>query len=109
MSEEKAMEMNVSIGDVVKGLYLTEDDINSLTNGNVEIASHGYEHYCATEMPLNEFEKDIQKNVNRIKNHQCFTPFHAYTWGEHNSETDMVLLKYNLIPLFAFHFLSYLL
>ena len=94
-----------------KERYLTYDELFALASSHthahtsgarqmVEVGSHGWEHTDATQMTLDEFDKYIDDNVELLRNHPCYIPFHAYTWNSHTTETDASLHSKNIIPIY---------
>lgn len=80
--------------------YLTKEEIFSMSNNLLEIGSHGYNHTDASKMSEEEFKLHIKKNVELIKLHPNYIPFHAYTWGRHTSQTDEILKKDGMTPVY---------
>ena len=82
--------------ELSKGLYLDEKDIKGLT---ACVGSHGYEHLDATQLARPEFRSQLKMNIDLLKGFKNFyIPFHAYTWGRHDDESDSVLTELGLIP-----------
>lgn len=80
--------------------YLTKEEIFSLTNNLLEIGSHGYEHTDASKMNEKEFRFHIEKNIEILRTHPNYIPFHAYTWGRYTTQTDKILVEYKIIPVY---------
>lgn len=80
--------------------YLTKEEIFSLTNNLLEIGSHGYEHTDASKMNEKEFKFHIEKNIEILRNHPNYIPFHAYTWGRHTTHTDEILKNEGITPVY---------
>jgi len=85
-----------------KECYLTIDDLDTLYRlyPLITIASHGWDHTDATQMPLDEFKQNIVQNFESLKTYPRHIPFHAYTWGRHTSDTDAYLLSKKIIPVY---------
>ncbi len=100
INEEQALRVNpnVSMKEVVKGMYLTKKELFSITSPLVSVGLHGYEHLDATTMSADFFEKNVDQCVNEIVNHPRYIPYYAYTWGHHNNDTDMILQSKHIIP-----------
>lgn len=81
--------------------YLTKDEIFSLESNFLEIGSHGYDHTDASKMNEEEFRTNIKKNINIIKEHPNYIPFHAYTWGRYTLQTDILLNSLNITPVYV--------
>ena len=86
-----------------KERYLTREDIDTLNKQYplLTIASHGWEHMDASQMTTDEFIQHIDSNVELLRNHPRYIPFHAYTWGKHTAETDAYLLSKKIIPVYV--------
>lgn len=83
--------------------YLTKHDLfssSSLSSSLIEIGSHGWEHTDAARMNIEMFILNINENVSLLKKHPRYVPFHAYTWGRHNTQTDNHLHSIQIIPVF---------
>lgn len=85
-----------------KERYLTIDDLDTLYKlyPLITIASHGWDHTDATQMPLDEFKQNIVQNFELLKIYPRHIPFHAYTWGRHTADTDAYLLSKKIIPVY---------
>lgn len=81
-----------------KERYLTNDELFALTSPLIEIGSHGWEHIKASEQTIEDFTKSVERNVTLLSKHPRYIPFHAYTYGDHNSDCDNYLMRVNLIP-----------
>ena len=81
-----------------KEQYLTKDELFALTSPLIEIGSHGWEHVRTTEQSNAEFEESIEMNLKLLEQHPRFTPFHAYTYGDHTVVLDAILCEKSLIP-----------
>ena len=83
-----------------KEQYLTKEELFCLTTPLIEIGSHGWEHTDASNMGENEFADYINRNVQLLKRHPRFVPFHAYTWGRHTEKTDEYLKLMKITPVY---------
>lgn len=84
-----------------KEKYLTKEELFALTSQYIEIGSHGWEHTDASQMSKDKFEDEyIERNMRLLSAHPRNIPFHAYTWGRHTKETDFILNKRNIIPVY---------
>lgn len=80
--------------------YLDTEELFSFKDNLLEIGSHGYEHTDASKMNEQEFRFHIEKNIEVIKEHPNYIPFHAYTWGRRTKQTDKILSEYKIIPVY---------
>lgn len=87
------------LNEMVHGLYLTRDELFRMDNPLIEIGSHGWEHTDATQMNMEDFRLSMEKNIALLREHPRYIPFHAYTWGRHNSASDQVLREMGITPL----------
>ncbi len=78
--------------------YLTMSDLFLLSSSLIEIGSHGWEHIDASRMDVEMFMLNINENVSLLKKHSRYIPFHAYTWGRNNTQTDNHLYSIQIIP-----------
>lgn len=94
------------IGDEVRengmnGLLSAEDlDALLLLYPNISIASHGWNHILATEVETIDFLDATIKSVNYLKQCKNFIPFYAYPCGRHTKETDAILEKAGIVPVY---------
>jgi peptidoglycan/xylan/chitin deacetylase (PgdA/CDA1 family) len=84
-----------------KEQYLTYDELFSLSSPSIEIGSHGYEHADASTMNEEDFQKHIHMNIQLLKNHPNYVPFHAYTWGRYTKETNDILKNLCVTPVYV--------
>lgn len=97
LENAKKVKQSITEGELSKGLYLNEKDIEGLCAAS--IGSHGYEHLDATELSRSAFYSLVKVNTDVLKNSRFpFVPFHSYTWGKHNRVSDAVLSELGLIP-----------
>ena len=80
--------------------YFTYDDLLALTSPLIAIGSHGYEHADASTMNEEDFQKHINMNIQLLKNHPNYIPFHAYTWGRCTKETNDILKNLCVTPVY---------
>ena len=83
-----------------KEKYLMYDELFSLSSLFIEIGSHGYEHADASNMNEEDFQKHINMNIQLLKNHPNYVPFHAYTWGRCTKETNDILKNLCVTPVY---------
>lgn len=81
-----------------KEQYLTKDALFAMTSPLIEIGSHGWEHIRAIEQTEQEFEESVKMNVGMLSRHSNYIPFHAYTYGNHNTATNAILRERTLLP-----------
>lgn len=81
--------------------YLTQDELFALSSPLIEIGSHGYEHADASKMNKEDFQKHINLNIQLLKNHPNYVPFHAYTWGRYTKETNDILKNLCVTPVYV--------
>ena len=81
-----------------KEKYLTKEELFALTSPMIEIGSHGWEHTYATRMINQQFAESIDRNVQLLSRHPRYVPFHAYTYGDHNTVSDYILRERSLLP-----------
>lgn len=81
--------------------YLTLDELFALSLPLVEIGSHGYEHADASKMNKEDFQKHINLNIQLLKDHPNYVPFHAYTWGRYTKETNDILKNHCVTPVYV--------
>ena len=100
VSEEQARkaDSNIDMHDIVGDLYLSDSQIWNLQSDNISIGMHGWEHNDALSLSKKEFEFNVDKCMEVLGKHPRFIPFYAYTWGHHNSVTDMVLEERGIVP-----------
>lgn len=88
--------------EVCPKLYLTEAELKQVAAmSNVTIGMHGHEHLDATKQTIEEFEQNVDLCHAAIKDVSHTIPYFAYPWGLHNTETDDLLCKKGLIPVFV--------
>ena len=80
--------------------YLSQDEVFALNSPYIEIGSHGWEHTDASVMSTEDFVNHINLNVQLLKKHTRYIPFHAYTWGKHTNDTDYILQSLSIIPVY---------
>lgn len=92
--------------------YLTKNELQhyvEISDGLISLQSHGYEHFDATGMSLDTFREQIEKNMSLLTSVRLLPimgetgegAFHAYTWGQHNAQTDAILRENNIIPVYV--------
>ena len=84
--------------ELAEGLYLTNKELSSLSSLMASIASHGYEHVSASSLDSRGFKDEVKNNYSALNKFFKTIPFHAYTWGAHTPETDLVLKTMEIIP-----------
>lgn len=86
-----------SVRKTTKEKYLSRQD---LSNWNIEIGMHGFQHLDASAMEEKEFQIFVNKTVVNTYNIKGYIPFWAYTWGRHNEKTDCYLQRNKIIPVY---------
>lgn len=83
--------------------YLIEDEIKQLYMQCplLTIGSHGWEHIDATKLTKDMFEESVNKSIMYLCKLPNYTPYFAYPYGRHNIETDNIIMKYHLVPLYV--------
>lgn len=96
LKHARQTETDISEKSLVAGLYFSPDDIKSLL---ATTGSHGYEHIDATLIDKDCFKESVKNNYSSFElNGIPSIPFHAYTWGKHNSDTDEILRELGITP-----------
>ena len=62
------------------------------------VSLHGYEHLDATKESEIEFAENVLACQEILSSHPCYRPYFAYPWGNHNSETDIIVRDMGMIP-----------
>ena len=88
----------ITESEVVKGLYLSENDILKRSSRLCEVGSHGFEHIDASRLSPSGFADQVSNNLSILLHFNSFVPFYAYTWGHHSDETDRYLNRMKLTP-----------
>lgn len=81
--------------------YLTYEELSALNSPLIELGHHGWEHTDATKMTMKELEKSLQKNIATLSSHPRYIPCWAYTWGRYTAETNQMLGKSKIIPVYV--------
>ena len=84
--------------DVCPDLYLSREELFTLTSHLITIGMHGHEHLDATQQTESEFRQNVEQCRELLEQHPQYAPFFAYTWGHHNEATDRVLMQMNIVP-----------
>lgn len=86
----------VSYRENVQEKYLDYNTLYNLNDSLIEIGHHGWEHIPVKNMEESEFVESITKNISIISSHSRYIPFWAYTYGNHNACTDVILKVNNM-------------
>ena len=78
--------------------YITRDQLFALNSPLITIGMHGYEHLDALAQTPEEFTDSVDRCIGELSSHPNFTPYFAYTWGNHNATTDSILTKRSIVP-----------
>lgn len=85
--------------DVCPNLYLSREELLHVASiPNVTIGLHGHEHLDATKQTIEEFEANVRRCQEALKDVPHTIPYYAHTWGRHSVKTDEVLKELGLIP-----------
>lgn len=78
------------------------DELKELLNHypNISIASHGWNHALATDVETMDFLDATIKSVDYLKQFKNYIPFYAYPCGRHTKETDAILGKAGIAPVY---------
>lgn len=83
-------------------LYISDEELDAMKSPMVTYALHGVNHdEAATDLALEELQRDIQQCVNRFGKHPRYVPFYTYKYGKHNAQTDGVVRQNHLIPVLS--------
>lgn len=94
------------MGDEVRenemnGLLSAEDlDALLLSYSSITIASHGWNHTLATDVETMDFLDAVIKSVDYLKQFKNYIPFYAYPCGRHTKETDAIIRKSGIVPVY---------
>ena len=84
-----------------KGVSLTQSELDELLkigNGNISIASHGWNHGLCNYMTMQDFENNVRKCEMFLSKYRAYVPFFAYPCGIHTPQLDQLLLSKGIIP-----------
>ena len=85
----------------MNGLLLAEDlDALLLSYPSITIASHGWNHTLATDVETVDFMDATIKSKDYFMQFKNNIPFYAYPCGRHTKETDAILGRVGLIPVY---------
>lgn len=101
INEEQAMRAKPDVDmleDVCPDLYMSKEELFSLTSSMITVGMHGHKHLDGTIQTVNEFRTNVEQCRDILAEHPRYVPFFAYTWGKHNNETDGVLKEMGLVP-----------
>ena len=97
-SRAESLKVNINSEMIAEGLYLTPEDLGSLSVSLASFGSHGYEHLDANALSSQEFDLQIELAFSSLAPYQQTIPFHAFTWGRHSEEKDQQLLRKKIVP-----------
>lgn len=82
---------------------LHTEDVENLLNKYqlLTIGSHGQVHEEATNQTIEAFTTNVVSDTTVLQQFQRFIPYFAYPCGNCTNETDRVLYKENLIPVYC--------
>ena len=81
-------------------LYLNETELNAIDSPMITIGMHGYEHVNSEQLEVNLFEEHVNKCIEAMQSHPRYISFFAYPYGRHTEQTDKVLEKKNVVPVY---------
>lgn len=90
---------NVDSKTIAKQMYLSREQIWSLTSPLIEIGLHGHEHLNAKQTSESQFEADIDTCIAKLQEHPRFIRAFAYPWGDATKESLIYLKKQDIIPI----------
>lgn len=84
--------------EVCPDLYMSKEELFSLTSSLVSIGMHGHEHLDATMQTLEDFRNNVELCRDVVMHHPRYVPFFAYPWDLHSDDTDNILNEIGIIP-----------
>lgn len=85
----------------MNGLLSAEDLVALLLSfPNITIASHGWNHRLATEVETKDFLDATIKSMDYLRQFMNHIPFYAYPCGRHTKETEAILGKAGIVPVY---------
>ena len=80
-------------GDFANNLYLTIDDLKTLTNAGMHVGSHGYEHFRLNKLSYKDQKKDLNNSIKFLKHIGVSTNnwIMCYPYGAYNKDTIRIL------------------
>ena len=79
-------------------VYLTKEELYSITDPLFTIGLHGHEHLVSTHLSNQLFEKNLQLNYLILKDHTNFIPYYAFPFGSSDNAKINVVSKMGYVP-----------
>jgi peptidoglycan/xylan/chitin deacetylase (PgdA/CDA1 family) len=80
--------------------YFTIEEIMHLNMDNITFGHHSWNHKDLSALTKEDFASFIQLNKDMLSGLPNVIPFWAYPYGTHSAQSDEMLLKEGLIPLY---------
>ena len=103
----RAQYPDADMEEIASRMFITPEQLQSLTTPLVTVASHGYAHVDAANLSEHDFERDVLTAKKVIENHPLYKPYFAYPWGHHSANTDEWLIQKGLLPVLCDGKLNY--
>lgn len=72
-----------------------------LKSGNIEIASHGWNHALCVERSMREFMESVNHSIEYLSQYDGYIPFYAYPCGRYTQLHDDYLHSYGITPVYC--------
>ena len=78
------------------------DELNVILSQypNISIASHGWNHTLCIDMPDEEFEKNVVRSHNFLRQYDQYIPFFAYPCGRFRNSQNAILRRKGMTPVY---------
>ena len=80
--------------------YFTKEELVHLNMDNINFGHHSWNHKDLKALTRDEFASFIQLNKDMLYDFPNVIPFWSYPYGTHSAQTDEMLLKEGLIPVY---------
>lgn len=80
--------------------YFTKEEIMHLNMDNITFGHHSWNHKDLSTLTKEDFASFIQMNKDMLSDLPNVIPFWAYPYGTHSAQSDEMLLKEGLTPLY---------
>jgi len=94
----KVLYDNIDVVKLESQIYLTHDELWSISDPLFTIGLHGHEHLVSTHLADERFEDNIQLNYNVLKDHPNFIPFYAFPFGCSDDSKIDIVRKMGYVP-----------
>ena len=104
INEEQARRVKKDVDmlkEVCPRLYLSRDELFSLTSPLISIGLHGHEHLDSAKMTLPEFCNNLNRNIVSLRLHPRYIGYFAYPWGHKSLATDQAVFNMGLVPVYT--------